>query len=158
MYRIRSRVEDQMEYYTVWVHQIKTFGGLFFIGILLSLVFVFATVLIIYYKQISEGYEDQSRFEIMMKVGMTRRDIRRSINSQILTVFFTPLVLAGIHLIFAFPLIWKILKLMFMKNLALVIGVTVGIYLLFGLFYAIVYKVTAGVYYNIVGGTKPEGI
>ena len=84
---------------------ISTFGGMFFLGIILSLIFVVATVSIIYYKQISEGYEDRSRFEIMQKVGMTREDIRKNINSQILTVFIAPLVMAGIHLAFAFPMI-----------------------------------------------------
>ena len=79
------------------------YGGIFFLGIMLGIVFVFAAVLIVYYKQISEGYEDQSRFEIMQKVGMTKREIRKSINSQMLTVFFLPLVTAGVHLAFAFP-------------------------------------------------------
>lgn len=82
------------------------YGSLLFLGVLLGVVFVFAAVLIIYYKQISEGYEDQSRFAIMQKVGMTKREIRKSINSQILTVFFLPLILAGVHLAFAFPA-WK---------------------------------------------------
>lgn len=131
---------------------IGTFGGMFFLGLVLSVIFIFATVLIIYYKQISEGYEDQSRFEIMTKVGMTKADIRKSINSQILTVFFAPLLLAGVHLVFAYPLIWKILQLFFMRNLLFVILVTVGIYLVFGIAYAFVYKLTAGAYYRIVSG------
>ena len=74
------------------------FGGLFFLGIILGIVFIFAAVLIMYYKQISEGYEDQSRFEIMQKVGMTKREIKKSINSQMLTVFFMPLIASGVHL------------------------------------------------------------
>ena len=72
-------------------------GGLFFLGLLLGIVFLFAAVLIMYYKQISEGYEDQSRFGIMQKVGMTKKEIRKSINSQVLTVFFLPLIAAGLH-------------------------------------------------------------
>ena len=135
---------------------LNTFGGMFFLGIILSLIFVAATVLIIYYKQICEGYEDQSRFEIMQKVGMTGEDIRKNINSQILTVFFAPLVLAGVHLAFAYPLIWKILQLFFMRNLGFVIAVTIGIYLVFGVFYAVVYKLTAVAYYHIVSGENGD--
>ena len=133
---------------------LNTFGGMFFLGIILSLVFISAAVLIIYYKQISEGYEDQARFEIMQKVGMTGGDIKKSINSQVLTVFFAPLLLAGVHLAFAYPMIWKILQLFFMRNLAFVVLVTIGDFVLFGIFYAIVYKLTAGAYYNIVSGGK----
>ena len=136
----------------------ETCGGLFFLGILLSIVFLFATVLIIYYKQISEGYEDRARFEIMQKVGMTRRDIRKSIDSQILTVFFAPLVFAGLHLSFAFPMVWKLLQLLRLKNLTLVILVTVAGFLLFALFYAAVYKATAGAYYRIVSGKKKDPV
>ena len=131
---------------------ISTFGGMFFLGIILSLIFVVATVSIIYYKQISEGYEDRSRFEIMQKVGMTREDIRKNINSQILTVFIAPLVMAGIHLAFAYPMIWQILQMFFMNDLTFVILVTAGIYLVFGICYASVYKLTAGAYYTIVSG------
>lgn len=136
----------------------ETCGGLFFLGILLSIVFLFATVLIIYYKQISEGYEDRARFEIMQKVGMTRRDIRKSIDSQILTVFFAPLVFAGLHLAFAFPMVWKLLQLLRLKNLILVILVTAAGFLLFALFYAAVYKATAGAYYRIVSGKKKDPV
>ncbi len=126
------------------------YGGLFFLGILLGVVFVFAAVLIIYYKQISEGYEDQSRFEIMQKVGMTQKDIRRSINSQVLTVFFLPLITAGIHLAFAFPLLYKMLALFSLTNLKLLIGVTVGCFLIFAVFYMLVYRITSKGYYHIV--------
>lgn len=126
------------------------YGGLFFLGILLGAVFVFAAVLIIYYKQISEGYEDQSRFEIMQKVGMTRKDIKKSINSQVLTVFFLPLLTAGIHLAFAFPLIYKMLILFSLTNLRLLIVVTIGCYLIFAFFYMLVYRITSKGYYHIV--------
>lgn len=128
------------------------FGGMFFLGIVLSLVFLLATVLIIYYKQISEGYEDQARFEIMQKVGMTRRDIKKSINSQVLTVFLAPLILTGIHLAFAYSFIWKILQMFNLRNLPFVIFVTLTAYAFFGIFYVIVYKLTAGAYYGIVSG------
>lgn len=133
---------------------LDVYGSLLFLGVMLSSVFVFAAVLIIYYKQISEGYEDQSRFGIMQKVGMTQKDIRKSINSQILTVFFLPLVFAGLHLAFAFPLVFKILQLLKLRNVALLSMVTFGCFLVFGVFYAIVYKLTAGVYYHIVSGLQ----
>ena len=132
----------------------STFGGLFFLGIMLSIVFIFAAVLIIYYKQISEGYEDQSRFEIMQKVGMTKHDIRRSINSQMLTVFFLPLIFAILHLGFAFPMVYKLLMLFGLDNLRLLV-ITAGVSaLIFALFYVIVYRLTSNAYYSIVSGAK----
>ena len=134
------------------------YGGLFFLGILLGVVFIFAAVLIIYYKQISEGYEDQSRFEIMQKVGMTQKDIRKSINSQVLTVFFLPLIAAGIHLCFAFPLISKLLTLFNLTNLHLLILTTIACYLIFTLFYMLVYKITSKAYYSIVNGIGKEAV
>ncbi|HJD22840.1 MAG TPA: ABC transporter permease [Firmicutes bacterium] len=126
------------------------YGGLFFLGILLGIVFVFAAVLIMYYKQVSEGYEDQSRFAIMQKVGMTRREIQKSINSQVLTVFFLPLLMAGVHTAFAFPLVSKLLSLFNLVNIPLLILVTVGCYLVFALFYVVVYRITSRSYYRIV--------
>ena len=88
------------------------YGGLFFLGILLGVVFILGMVLIIYYKQITEGYEDQDRFQILMKVGMTQKEVRQTINSQVMTVFFLPLVAAGIHTAFAFPMIEKMVHLL----------------------------------------------
>ena len=132
------------------------YGSLFFIGIMLSIVFLLAAVLIIYYKQISEGYEDHSRFEIMQKVGMTKKDIRKSINSQMLTVFFMPLIFAGIHLVFAFPFISKILVLFAMDNILLIAIVNLICFAIFGFFYAIVYKITSNAYYIIVSGRKEQ--
>ena len=126
------------------------YGALFFIGIMLSLVFILAAVLILYYKQISEGYEDQKRFEIMQKVGMTKKDIRRSINSQLLTVFYLPLLLAGIHMAFAFPMIRRLLELFSLYNTSLFIRTTLVSYAVFALLYAVVYRITARAYYNIV--------
>ena len=131
---------------------IGLYGGVFFIGIILSILFISAMVLIIYYKQISEGFEDQKRFEIMQKVGMTKKDIKQSISSQVLTVFFAPLVLAGIHTAFAFPMIWRILQILYVKNLALLIMISIVVFLVFGIFYAILYGLTAKVYYRIVSG------
>lgn len=135
--------EEKQSFYSI-------FGGLFFLGILLSIVFICAAVLIMYYKQITEGYEDAGRFEIMQKVGMTKREIRRSINSQILTVFFAPLIMAGLHTAFAFPIISKLLKLFGLFNTPLLIGVTIGAFAVFAAFYAIVYKITSRSYYKIV--------
>ena len=131
------------------------YGGLFFLGVLLGAVFLFGTVLIMYYKQISEGYEDQNRFDILMKVGMTKREVRRSINSQVLTVFFLPLVMAGLHLVFAFPLISKILMLMTTSaSRQLLLTVTACCYLIFALFYMIVYWVTSKSYYGIISAKE----
>ena len=127
-----------------------SYGALFFIGIMLTLVFMLAAVLILYYKQISEGYEDQKRFEIMQKVGMTKKEIRRSINSQLLTVFFLPLLLAGVHLAFAFPMIRRLLELFSLYNVGLFVTTTLVSFGAFALLYTIVYRLTAKAYYNIV--------
>lgn len=135
--------EEKSDFFT-------TYGGMFFLGILLSVVFLFAAAMIMYDKQVSEGYEDQARYEILQKVGMTKQDIRKSINSQILTVFFAPLILSGIHLAFAFPLVWKLLQLFNLRNLSLVIGVTAAAFVCFAVFYALIYRLTAGAYYAIV--------
>lgn len=129
----------------------STFGGLFFIGIMLCIVFIFATLLIIYYKQISEGYEDKNRFEIMKKVGMNKTDISKSINSQVLTVFFIPLIFAGLHTAFAFPMVWRLLQLFNLRNMTLAIIVNIGSFVVFGIFYVAIYLTTARSYYKIVG-------
>ena len=134
------------------------YGGLFFLGILLGVVFIFAAVLIMYYKQVSEGYEDHSRFAIMQKVGMTKKEIKKSINSQVLTVFFLPLIAAGLHLAFAFPLIYKLLVLFSLTNLQLLIFVTICCYLAFALFYALVYRITSKAYYSIVSSAEERGL
>ncbi len=103
-----------------------------------------------YYKQISEGYEDRSRFDIMKKVGMTEKEIKKSINSQVLTVFFAPLVMAGIHLAFNFPLINRTITLLGFTNPALLLGTTVACFLVFAVLYVIVYRITSSSYFNIV--------
>ena len=148
-YSVQSRDAMRESFYDV-------FGSLFFLGIMLSIVFLLAAVLIIYYKQISEGYEDHSRFEIMQKVGMTKKDIRKSINSQMLTVFYLPLIFAGIHLAFAFPFISKILMLFAMDNIVLTAVVNLICFAIFGVFYALVYKITSSSYYTIVSGRKEQ--
>lgn len=132
------------------------YGGLFFLGVLLSIVFLFATVLIIYYKQISEGYEDRERFDIMQKVGMTKKEIRKIVNSQVLTVFFLPLLTAGLHLAFAFPLVSKFLALFMVSNVPFLILITVCCFLCFGLFYVLVYRATSKAYFNIVSDGQRE--
>ncbi len=146
-YSVQRREEMRESFYDLY-------GSLFFLGIMLSIVFLLAAVLIIYYKQISEGYEDHARFEIMQKVGMTKRDIRKSINSQMLTVFFMPLLFAGIHLAFAFPFISKILLMLNFRNTLLNISVNLICFAVSGLFYAWVYKITSSSYYTIVSGRK----
>ena len=146
-FSIQSREAMRESFYDVY-------GSLFFLGIMLSIVFLLAAVLIIYYKQISEGYEDHGRFEIMQKVGMTKRGIRKSINSQMITVFFMPLIFAGIHLVFAFPFLSKILVMFAMDNLLLTAIVNLICFAVFGLFYALVYKITSSSYYTIVSGSK----
>lgn len=127
-----------------------TFGGLFYLGIVLSIVFIFAAALIIYYKQVSEGYEDQARFEIMQKVGMTKKEIRRSIDAQILMVFFLPLLLAGLHVCFAFPMIKELLYLFSMFNVKLFIATSLVSFLVFCLIYVLVYRATSNAYFSIV--------
>lgn len=126
------------------------YGGLFFLGILLGIVFLFAAVLIMYYNQIYEGYEDQSRYEIMRKVGMTKRDIRKSINSQMLTVFLLPLLMSGLHLAFAFPFVQKMLLMFGLTDTRLLIMGAGVCYLIYALFYMVVYRITSRAYYTIV--------
>ena len=133
------------------------YGGLLFLGVMLSLVFAAAAVLIIYYKQMFEGYEDQPRFAIMRKIGMTQRDIRRSVNAQMLMVFFLPLGFAGLHLGFAFPMLHKLLMLFCLYDLPLLLGTTAITFVVFGLLYALVYRATSNAYYRLVSGiTKDE--
>ncbi|WP_163193489.1 ABC transporter permease [Clostridium thermarum] len=126
------------------------YGGLFFLGIFLGAIFIMATVLIIYYKQISEGYDDKQRFEIMQKVGMSKAEIKKSIGSQVLMVFFLPLVTAIIHIAFAFKVIVKLLAVLNLTNVTLFILCTIGTILVFAIFYAVVYYLTSRVYYRIV--------
>lgn len=125
-------------------------GGLFFIGLFLGILFIMATVLIIYYKQISEGYDDKNRFEIMQKVGMSRSEVKASIHSQVLTVFFLPLIVAGIHVAAAFPLISRLLAMLNLYNVKLFAVCTVSCFLVFAVMYVLIYALTARTYYRIV--------
>ena len=129
---------------------ITLYGSLFFLGIFLGLLFTMAAALMIYYKQISEGYEDKERFEIMQKVGMSRRELRSSIKSQVLMVFFLPLLVAGLHMAAAFKMVSKLLALLQMSNTTLFALSTLGTFLVFGLFYGLIYSLTAKTYYRIV--------
>ena len=126
------------------------YGSLFFLGILLSVVFLFATLLMLYYKQVVEGYEDASRFAIMQRVGMTKRDIRESVNAQMLLIFLLPLAAAALHLAFAQPMVWQILQLFGIQNLTLFLGVTGTALLVFALLYCAMYRLTSNAYYRIV--------
>ncbi len=142
--RIDARAE-QRENFLVFC------GGFLFLGVFLGFVFLMATVLIIYYKQVSEGYEDKGRFEIMQKVGMSPKEVKASIRSQVLKVFFLPLVMACIHLTMAFPMMNRLLLLFNMRNpslFAICTVITVGV---FGVIYGIVFGITAKAYYRIVG-------
>ena len=125
-------------------------GSLLFIGIFLGSLFLMGTAMIIYYKQISEGYEDQKRFEIMQKVGLSRREVRSSVRRQILMVFFLPLLMAMLHITMAFPMIRRMLLLFGMTNTKLFIGCTAGTELIFAVVYGLIYLMTARSYYHIV--------
>ena len=126
------------------------YGGFLFIGIFLGIIFLMATVLIIYYKQISEGYDDRERYQIMQKVGMSKKEVRHSIRSQVLLVFFLPLIMAVIHLAFAFKIITKLLSVLNLTNISLFFMYTVGTVAVFAVIYAIIYSITAREYYKII--------
>lgn len=128
------------------------YGGLLFVAVFLGLVFIMAMVLIIYYKQVSEGYEDKARFDIMQKVGMSDQEVRQTVKSQVLLVFFIPLVMAGIHLLAAYNIISKIMIFtgMLINRTGLVAMVSLITYVCFALFYVLVYAKTSNSYYKIV--------
>ena len=128
----------------------ELYGGFLFIGIFLGIIFLMATTLIIYYKQISEGYDDRERYQIMQKVGMSKKEVRQSIRSQVLLVFFLPLIMAVIHLAFAFKIITKLLSVLNLTNVSLFFMYTVGTVAVFAVIYAIIYSITAREYYKIL--------
>lgn len=129
---------------------LSLFGGLFFLGMVLAPLFSIEAVLIMYYKQICEGYEDAERFAVMRKVGLTDAEIRRSVNSQVLTVFFAPLLMAGLHMMFAMPMIRLILGAFGLHNDSLFYGIGIGCYVVFAVIYALMYLLTSRRYYRIV--------
>lgn len=145
MFSCRAYVKD--EFYTLY-------GGLLFIGIFLGILFLSITVLIIYYKQITEGYEDKERFDIMQKVGMSHSEVKKSIKTQVLMVFMLPIVAATIHVAGAFKMIKNILMSLNLKNDSLFIRCTLGTIGIFVIVYALVYLLTSKVYYNIVENKK----
>ncbi len=156
--RVYSTVINSVYPASFWVRKaasyrdefLQLYGGLFFLGVFLGIVFIMATVLIMYYKQISEGFEDKERFEIMQKVGMSRTEVRKTIRSQVLSVFFLPLICACIHVGFAFPMLTRVLKVLNLINTSLFLACTAGTVVLFSVIYAAVYALTARAYYKIV--------
>ena len=142
-YFFESSLNSLSEFYNLY-------GSLFYLGISLSVAFVIATVCIMYYKQVVEGYEDQKRFAIMKKLGLDDRQIRKSINSQLLTVFFLPLVGALSHLIFAHPMIEKLLSLFMISDIRLFFVTSIICFVSFSIIYFVIYKLTSNVYYKIV--------
>ena len=133
---------DRKDFYAIY-------GSLFFVGIFIGTIFLITTVMIIYYKQISEGFDDRERFVILQKVGMSKKEVKSVIRSQILLVFFLPILLAVIHICFAFNIIREMLVLLELTNVALFIGCTVATIAVFAIVYAIVYSLTAKTYYRI---------
>lgn len=142
-YMLECRAAELNDYYGIY-------GGLFFLGIVFGGVFILAAVLIMYYKQVSEGYGDRARFDILRKVGMNDREIRRSVNSQVLTVFFAPLIAAGVHMAFAFPILTRLLGLFSMRDTGFLASVTLVCYCVFALIYVLIYALTSRSYYRIV--------
>lgn len=134
------------------------YASIFFIGIFIAVMFLLATVLIIYYKQITEGYEDQNRFTILKKVGMGQKEVKRVITSQILQVFFLPLLLSAVHIAFSFPIVKKLLAIMGLINVNLFTLCTIGSILVFGIVYGAVYYLTAKSYYKLVYTRKNWGV
>lgn len=135
--------EERSEFYGLY-------SGLFFIGILFCIVFIAAALMIMYYKQITEGYEDKTRYQILQKVGMTKSEIRSTINSQVLTMFFLPLLMAGLHTVFAFGLISKLLMLFGAMDAGFLALVALICFAVYSVVYVLVYKLTSGIYYKIV--------
>ena len=143
VYTVTSRQDNAIDLYAMY-------GGFLFLGVFLGLLFLLATALIIYYKQISEGYEDQRRYTILRQVGMTDREVRGSIHSQILLVFFLPLVTAGIHTAAAYPMVSKMLALFQLTSTARYAVCMAGTFAVFCAVYALVYGLTARSYRRIV--------
>ena len=139
-----SRQSSLDEFYQIY-------GGFLFLGLFLGILFLMITVLIIFYKQISEGYDDKERFSIMEKVGMSNDEVKATIRSQVRTVFFLPILMAAIHVGMAFPMIKRLLSLFGLSNTALFAGCMAGTILVFALIYLLVFLKTSKTYYKIVG-------
>jgi len=141
---VEGRAENKQDFFMIY-------GGFFFIGIYLGVIFLMVTVMIIFYKQISEGYEDKRRYEIMEKVGMSNREVKVSIQSQVRIVFFLPLVTAAIHTLAAFPMMTKLLAILNLTNQTLFAECLLATFAVFAIIYYIVFKITSKSYYRIVG-------
>lgn len=141
---IDSRQSNLDEFYQIY-------GGFLFLGLFLGILFLMITVLIIFYKQISEGYDDKERFSIMEKVGMSNNEVKATIRSQVRTVFFLPILMAAVHVGMAFPMIKRLLSLFGLSNTALFAGCMAGTILVFALIYLLVFLKTSKTYYKIVG-------
>lgn len=131
------------------------YGSLMFIGIFFVVLFLIATVLIIYYKQISEGYDDHDRFQIMQDVGLSQQEVKQMIWRQVMLVFFLPLAVAVVHIGVAFPVLCKLLTVFNMTNMGLFLGCTIVTIVVFSLFYLAVYRCTARTYYHLVQDKEP---
>lgn len=140
---VQSRQMRANQFYSLY-------GGFLFLGLFLGTLFMMATALIIYYKQISEGYDDKERFQIMQKVGMSKAEIKATIRSQVLKVFFLPIIAAAIHIAASFKMITKLLALLNLTNVPLFFWCTVVTLLVFAAIYGLVYVLTAKIYYKIV--------
>ena len=141
---IDSRQSNLDEFYQIY-------GGFLFLGLFLGILFLMITILIIFYKQISEGYDDKERFSIMEKVGMSNDEVKATIRSQVRTVFFLPILMAAVHVGMAFPMIKRLLSLFGLSNTALFAGCMAGTILVFALIYLLVFLKTSKTYYKIVG-------
>ena len=128
----------------------QMYGSLFFLGIFLGVLFLMAAILIMYYKQLSEGYEDQKRFEIMQNVGMSKKEVKQTIRSQVLIFFFLPLIVAVIHMAFAFKMIVNMFSFLVLSGPEVFIICTAISVVVLTIIYSIVYILTARTYYKIV--------
>ena len=140
---LESRTDNEKEFYALY-------GGLFFLGLFLGIMFLMVTVMIIFYKQISEGYDDRERYVIMEKVGMSNAEVKGSIQSQIRIVFFLPLVMAAVHVAAAFPMIRRLLAMLNLTNVPLFVTCLVVTILVFTAIYYLVFRITSRAYYKIV--------
>ena len=140
---ITSRVEQQEIY-------LEMNGGFLFLGLFLGSMFLMITVLIIYYKQISEGFEDRERFAIMTKVGMSRDMVKSAIRTQMRMVFFLPITVAVVHLAMAFPMLKLMMQIFGLANVPLFVGCLIATAAVFAVIYFIVFRVTSGSYYRLV--------
>lgn len=142
--RVRGRAVNRKEL-------LALYGGFFFLGIFLGTVFLAVTVMIIFYKQVSEGYEDKERYRIMEQVGMSNVEVKSAIETQIRMVFFLPIVVAALHVVAAFPLIRRVLSLLIMDSGQLFVWCLVTTVLAFAVIYYVVFRITSKIYYRIVG-------